>query len=119
IAQELVVNSKVAALMGYNPTPAALAVAPLATQAKVPEIVTGASASITTERSPYIVRTFSTQPQITVPMAQWAARHGAKRVITMVTDYAPGIETEKAFTDEFKTLGGEIIEAIRVPLQNP
>jgi len=119
IAQELVVNSKVAVLMGYNPTPVALAVAPLATQAKVPQIVTGSSASITTERSPYIVRTFSTQPQITVPMAQWAAKNGSRRVVTMVTDYAPGLETEKAFIDEFKALGGEIIETIRVPLQNP
>jgi branched-chain amino acid transport system substrate-binding protein len=119
IAQELVVNAKVAMLAGYNPTPAALAVAPLATEAKVPQIVMGSSAAITTERSPYIVRTFSTQPQITVPMAQWAAKNGSRRVVTMVTDYAPGLETEKAFIDEFKSLGGEIIETIRVPLQNP
>jgi len=119
IAQELVVNAKVAMLAGYNPTPAALAVAPLATEAKVPQIVMGSSAAITTERSPYIVRTFSTQPQITVPMAQWAAKNGSRRVVTMVTDYAPGLETEKAFIDEFKALGGEIIETIRVPLQNP
>jgi branched-chain amino acid transport system substrate-binding protein len=119
LAQELVVNDKVAVLAGYNPTPNALAVAPIATEAKVPVIVMGSSASITTERSPYFVRSFSTQPQIAVPMAQWAAKNGIKRVVTMVTDYAPGLETEKAFTEEFKAGGGEIVEALRVPLQNP
>jgi branched-chain amino acid transport system substrate-binding protein len=119
IAQELVVESKVAILAGYNPTPAALAVAPIATEAKVPEVVTGSSASITTQRSPYIVRTFSTQPQITVPIAEWASENGIKRVVTLVSDYAPGLETEKAFINEFKARGGEIIESLRVPLQNP
>lgn len=119
LAQEFIVNDKVAFLAGYNPTPNALAVAPLATEAKVPEIVMGSSASITTDRSPYIVRSFSTQPQIAVPMAQWAARNGIKRVVTLVSDYAPGLETERAFIDEFKATGGEIVEALRVPLQNP
>jgi branched-chain amino acid transport system substrate-binding protein len=119
IAQEFVVNQKVAILAGYNPTPTALAVAPIATEAKIPEIVTGSSASITTQRSPYIVRTFSTQAQITVPIAQWAVKNGIKRVVTLVADYAPGLETEKAFVEEFKAKGGDIIESLRVPLQNP
>jgi branched-chain amino acid transport system substrate-binding protein len=119
IAQELVVNNKVVALLGYNPTPTALAVAPLATEAKIPQVVMGSSTSIITERSPYIVRTFGTQPQITVPMAQWAAMNGLKRVVTLVSDYAPGLETEKAFIEEFKARGGEIVASLRVPLQNP
>src|SRR5262249_11075299 len=118
IAQEYVVNDKVAVLAGYNPTPLALAVAPIATEAKVPQVVMGSSTSIITDRSPYIVRTFSTQPQITVPMAQWAAKNGIKRVVTVVSDYAPGLETEKAFVGEFKALGGEIVESIRMPLQS-
>src|SRR5947209_20519258 len=37
LAQELVVNDKVAFLAGFGLTPIALAVAPIATQAKVPE----------------------------------------------------------------------------------
>jgi branched-chain amino acid transport system substrate-binding protein len=117
LAQELAVNAKVSALIGYNPTPAALAVAPIATDAKIPVVITGSSTSIVTERSPYIVRTFSTQAQITVPMAQWAAKNGIKRVVTLVSDYAPGLETEKAFIDAFKASGGEIVEALRAPLQ--
>ncbi len=119
IAQELVVNDKVAVLFGYNPTPTALAVAPIATEAKVPEIIVGAVASVITARSPYIVRTMYAQAQVTVPMAQWAAKNGIKRVVTLVSDYSPGIDAEKAFIDEFTADGGQIVESVRVPLQNP
>jgi branched-chain amino acid transport system substrate-binding protein len=54
-----------------------------------------------------------------VPFAQWAGKNGIKRFVTLVSDYAPGLETEKAFIDEFEARGGEIIESLRVPLQNP
>jgi len=118
LAQEFVVQSKVAVLAGYNPTPVALAAAAVSAEAKIPQIVTGSSASVTTTRSPYIVRTFSTQAQITVPMADWARRNGIKRVVTFVSDYAPGLETEKAFVEAFRAGGGEIVESVRVPLQS-
>src|ERR1700676_4184754 len=39
LAQELIVNDKVNFIAGFGVTPAALAAAPLATQAKIPEIV--------------------------------------------------------------------------------
>src|SRR5262249_10986221 len=116
IAQDLVVNQKVAVLAGYNPTPAALAVAAISAEARVPQIVMGSSASIVPQRSPYIVRTFSTQAQVTAPLADWATKAGIRRVVTLVSDYAPGIETEKAFIAAFR---GEIVESLRVPLQNP
>jgi branched-chain amino acid transport system substrate-binding protein len=118
IAQEFIVNDKVAVLAGGNPTPNALAVAPLATEAKIPMMVVGAVASIITARSPYIVRTMYAQSQVTVPMARWAAKNGIRRVVTLVSDYSPGLDAERAFTDEFKADGGEIVEAVRVPLQN-
>jgi branched-chain amino acid transport system substrate-binding protein len=119
IAQELVVNDKVAVLAGYNPTPPALAVLPIATAARIPEVVVGAVASVITARSPYVVRTMYAQSQVTVPMAQWAAKNGIKRVVTLVSDYSPGLDAEKAFVEEFKADGGEIVESVRVPLQNP
>jgi branched-chain amino acid transport system substrate-binding protein len=119
IAQELIVNEKVNALAGFGVTPAALAVAPLATEAKIPEIVTAAGTSIITERSPYIARTSFTLAQSTVPMADWAAANGIKKVVTMISDYAPGIDAEKSFKAEFTAKGGEIIDSIRFPLANP
>jgi branched-chain amino acid transport system substrate-binding protein len=119
IAQEMIVNDKVNFLAGFGVTPAALAVAPLATEAKVPEIVTAAGTSIITEKSPYIARTSFTLAQSTVPMADWAAQNGIKKVVTMVSDYAPGADAEKSFKDEFTKQGGEVLETIRFPLANP
>src|ERR1700720_2144978 len=56
IAQELIVNEKVAFVAGFGVTPAALSVAPLSAESKTPEIVTAAGTSIITEKSPYIAR---------------------------------------------------------------
>jgi branched-chain amino acid transport system substrate-binding protein len=119
LAQDLIVNDKVNLLVGFGTTPTALAVAPLATEAKIPEIVMVAGTSIITERSPYIVRTSFTLPQSTVIMAQWALRNGIKKVVSMVSDYAPGIDSETSFKDTFLKNGGEIVEYMRPPLANP
>lgn len=119
IAQELVVNDKVNVLAGFGLTPLALATAPISAEAKVPQIIMGAATAIIPDRSPYIVRTSMVTSQITVGIADWAPKSGLKKVITLVSDYAPGIDIEKAFSDRFKASGGEIIEQLRVPLANP
>ena len=119
LAQELVVNDKVAFLAGFALTPGALATAPLATEAKTPQIVMMAATSIVTDRSPYIVRTSFSVPQTTVPLATWAAENGIKKVVTVVTDYAPGIDVETAFKQRFEAAGGQVLLSLRVPLANP
>jgi branched-chain amino acid transport system substrate-binding protein len=119
IAQELVVNEKVNVLMGFGLTPLALAVAPISAQAKIPQIVSAAATAIITEQSPYIVRTSFTLPQATVPMADWAAKNGIKKVVTLVTDYGPGLDAEKAFKERFTAAGGSVLAELRVPLRNP
>lgn len=119
IAQELVVSEKVNVLAGFGLTPLALATAPISTQAKVPTIVMAAATSIITEQSPYIVRTGFTLPQVTAPMADWAPKNGIKKVVTLVSDYGPGHDAEKAFKETFTRNGGEVLAELRVPLQNP
>jgi branched-chain amino acid transport system substrate-binding protein len=119
IAQDLIVNDKVTFLAGFGVTPAALAVAPLASEAKTPEIVTAAGTSIITEKSAYIARTSFTLAQSTVPMADWAAQNGIRKVVSMVSDYAPGADAEKSFKDEFTKKGGQVLDSIRFPLANP
>lgn len=119
IAQELIVNDKVAVVAGFGITPTALAVAPLATEAKVVELVMAAGTSIITERSPYIVRTSFTLPQSSVIIADWAAKNGIKKVVSIVSDYAPGADAEKSFTERLKAGGGQVVESIKVPLANP
>jgi branched-chain amino acid transport system substrate-binding protein len=119
IAQEMVVNEKVGVLAGFGLTPLALATAPIATQSKTPMVVTAAATSIITEQSPYIVRTSFTLPQVSVSIAEWAAKNKIKKVVTFVADYGPGLDAEKFFKSQFKLNGGEIAGEIRSPLRSP
>jgi branched-chain amino acid transport system substrate-binding protein len=119
IAQEMVVQDKVTILAGFGLTPLAFAAAPVATEAKVPMVVMAAGTQVIPQRSPFIVRTGFTLPQNTAPIATWASKNRIKRVFSLVTDYAPGLDSEKTFTEKFKALGGEIVEAVRTPLRNP
>ena len=119
IAQELVVRDKVVALAGFGLTPLALATAPIATQSKTPMVVMAAATSSIIKASPFIVRTSFTLPQATVGVAEWAARNGLKNVMTLVTDYGPGIDAEKAFKSRFTLNGGKVPAELRVPLKNP
>src|SRR5256714_1548566 len=119
LAQELVTRDNADLLVGFGLTPNALAVAPVATEAKKAMIIMNAATSIITTKSPYIVRASMTLPQITQPMAVWAAKNGIKKVYTVVADYGPGLDSEKAFSEAFKAAGGEIVGSIHTPLQNP
>jgi branched-chain amino acid transport system substrate-binding protein len=118
-AQELIVNDKVNFIAGFGVTPAALAAAPLATQAKIPEVVMAAGTSIITEKSPYIVRTSFTLAQSSTIIADWAVKNGIKKVATLTSDYAPGNDALNFFKEHFSAGGGEVVEEVKVPLQNP
>ena len=115
LAQELIVKKRASVLAGFGLTPLALATAPLSTQAKVPQVVMAAATSVITEQSPFIVRTSFTAPQVTVPLAEWAAKNGVRRAVTLVTDYGPGIDVEKAFTETFTKAGGQVENRISPP----
>jgi branched-chain amino acid transport system substrate-binding protein len=119
IAQELIVRDKVNILAGFGNTPAALAVAPLATEAKTPMIVMAAASAIVTERSPYIVRTSFAQAQPVVVIADWETKQGLKKAVSVVSDFAPGYDSETYFKDRFVRTGGEVALTLRVPLLNP
>jgi branched-chain amino acid transport system substrate-binding protein len=119
LAQELVVNEKVNVLAGFGITPSATATAPIATQSKTPEVVMAAATSSITQASPYIVRTSFTLPQVSVALADWAPKNGIKKVVTLVSDYGPGIDAEKYFKERLQLNGGQVTESLRVPLRNP
>jgi branched-chain amino acid transport system substrate-binding protein len=118
-AQELITNDKVDFLAGFGLTPNALAVAPLATEAKKPMIIMNAATSIITTRSPYIARVSMTLPQVTAPLATWALNNGIKQVYTLVADYGPGIDAETQFKKTFTAGGGQIVGSVRTPPNNP
>ena len=119
LSQELIVNDKVNVLAGFGITPSALATAPMATQSKTPMVVMAAATSSITQASPYIVRTSFTLPQAAVAMGDWAPKNGIKKVVTLVSDYGPGIDAEKYFKERFVFNGGQVVESLRVPLRGP
>ena len=119
LTQELVTRDNVDLLVGFGFTPNALAAAPVATEARKAMVIMNAATSIITTKSPEIVRVSMTLPQVTQPMAIWAAKNGIKKVYTVVADYGPGLDAEKAFTEAFKKAGGEIVGSVHTPLQNP
>jgi branched-chain amino acid transport system substrate-binding protein len=119
MAQELVVRDQVNVLAGFGLTPLAYAAAPVATETKVPMIVMAAATSAIPQRSPFIVRSGFTLPQVTAPIADWSTKNGIKKVITLVSDYGPGMDAEKTFVKRFADGGGTIVESVRAPLANP
>jgi branched-chain amino acid transport system substrate-binding protein len=118
-AQELVVNDKADFLAGFGLSPNALAVAPVATEAKMPMLVMNAATSVITTRSPYIARVSFTLPQVVAPLATWALANGVKQVYTLVADYGPGIDAETQFVKTFTAGGGQIVGSVRTPANNP
>src|ERR1700734_1071626 len=118
LAQELVVNDKVA-ILGAGTTPSAMSMAPIATEGKVPTVVMISGTSVVTERSPYYVRTCFTLSQQAGIIADWAIKNGSKKAVSVLSDWAPGAEAGKAFEQHFTKGGGQVLETLKVPLANP
>ncbi len=118
LTTELVVRDKVQILTGYIGTPDALASLPIATQAKTPMLMIQAATSGLTSKSPYAARLSYTLGQVAAPIGDWAAKNGIKTVFTIVADYGPGYDAEKAFTAAFTKAGGQIIGGVKPPLGN-
>jgi branched-chain amino acid transport system substrate-binding protein len=116
LATELVTRDKVQFLGGFGFTPNALAVAPIATQAKIPMVVMNAAATGLSQHSPFIVRTSFNYAQMVPPIAHWALKNGSRKAYVLVADYAPGHDAEAAFMKAYKAGGGEIVGSVRTPI---
>jgi len=119
-AQELVVREQVDILAGFALTPEALGAADIATEAKKLMVVMNAATSVITEKSPYIVRTSLTIPQVNYTFGKWAfEKGGVKQAYTLVADYGPGHDAESSFAKGFTEAGGTIVGADKTPVANP
>ncbi len=118
-AQELVVRDKVDVLAGFVITPEALSSADVSAEAKKFMVVMNAATSVITTRSPYMVRTSVTVPQLEEAFGAWAYKSGVRKAYTMVSDYGPGIDAEGAFQRAFKDAGGQLLGSVRMPVANP
>jgi branched-chain amino acid transport system substrate-binding protein len=120
LAQELVVRDEVDILAGFALTPEALGAADVATEAKKLMVVMNAATSVVTEKSPYIVRTSLTIPQVNYAFGKWAfEKSGVKEAYTLVADYGPGHDAESSFAKGFTEAGGKIVGADKTPVANP
>ncbi len=119
LAQELIVRDKVDILAGFLLTPNALAAADVSAEAKKFMVVMNAATSIITTKSPYMVRTSLTTPQVNASLGTWAYKSGIRKVYTMVSDYGPGLDAEAGFSKAFKAAGGEISGTVKMAVANP
>ena len=118
LIQEAVTNDKVS-VIGGGLTGDLMAAGPMITEAKVPTVIMLSSTSAVIDKSPYYVRTSCTLSQSSGIVADWAIKSGINKVVTLVSDFAPGQESETTFKNRYLAAGGTIAEYIRVPLQNP
>jgi branched-chain amino acid transport system substrate-binding protein len=114
LAQELIVRERVDILTGVVWTPNALAIAPLATEAKKPFVIMNAGTAMITTMSPYIARTSFTLWQSSYPLGTWAAKK-FKTAYIAVSDFGPGHDAQEAFTKSFTAGGGKVLGAVRMP----
>jgi len=118
LIQEAIVNDKVD-IVGGGLTADLLGSAMLITEAKKPTVIMLSSTTSVIEKSPYFVRTSCTLAQSSAILADWAVQNGLKKAVTLVTDFSPGQEAEITFTNNFAAGGGQVTEALRVPLRSP
>ena len=118
LIQELVVNDKVD-VIGGSLTADLMPSAPLLTEAQKPTVIMISSTTAVVAKSPFFVRTSCTLAQSSAILADWAAKKGLGKAVTLVTEFAPGLEAEETFTNNYKAAGGQVAEAIHVPLRSP
>jgi branched-chain amino acid transport system substrate-binding protein len=120
LAQELITREHVQFLTGVVWSPNAGAIAPLTAEAKVPFVISNAAGAGITRGSPYIARVSFTLWQESLPLGTWAAQKGGlRKVYVAVSDFAPGHDAEAAFTKGFKDAGGQIVDAVHLPVKDP
>ena len=118
LLQELIVNDKVD-VIGGGLTADLLPGASLFTEARIPAVIMLSSTTAVVDKSSFFVRTSCTLAQSSGIIANWAIKSGLTKAVTLVSEFAPGLEAEETFTNNYKAGGGQIAEKIRVPLRNP
>ena len=89
-AQELIVRDGVDMLAGFLLTPNALAAADVSAQAKKFMVVMNAATSIIITKSPYMIRTSVTLPQVMETFGTWACQERAQEMLHHGDGLRPG-----------------------------
>ncbi len=115
IVTQLITNDKVKLVTGFVFSPAAISVAPLMTQAKIPMLIANAGTAWITDLSPYAVRFSFSMWDPAYPMGTYAAKNAAcKTAAVGYTDFPPGQDSALAFKTAFEKAGGKVVDEIRM-----
>jgi branched-chain amino acid transport system substrate-binding protein len=120
-ARKLVQGDGVAVLTGVVSSGEALAVNAYSRDSKTPLVLSGdAGADELTMPgpllNPYLVRTSQNGRSVASAAADWAYKKGWRKVVTIGSDYAGGIDVHFAFAQSFCKFGGKVIQAEWPPI---
>jgi branched-chain amino acid transport system substrate-binding protein len=116
LAQEMITRDKVDAIAGLALTPEALAIAPVVTEANMPTVLFNSGTHFVTRKSPMFVRVSFTLDMGILPVTAWAAQEGVKTGIVAVSDYVPGQEALKTYSEEFGKHGITLVDGVKIPV---
>jgi len=115
-AEELIVREKASILGGFYLTPDALAAASVLNETKTPAVIFVSASPLVLKQSQYFIRVGSGAWQTGFPAAEWAIKQNKKRAYIVVSDFAPGHDSQEAFRTQFTKLGGTVLGEDRMPL---
>jgi len=115
-ARKLVQNDDVAVLTGIVSSGEALAVNAYSRDSKTPLVLSGDAGvdELTMPgplQNPYMVRTSQNGRSVASAAAEWAYKNGWRKVVTIGSDYAGGIDVHFSFAQAFCKAGGKVIQA--------
>ena len=120
-ARKLVQGDGVAVITGVVTSGEAIAVNAFSRDNKVPLVLSGdAGADELTMpgplANPYLVRTSQNGRSVASAAADWAYHKGWRKVATIGSDYAGGVDVNFAFAQAFCRLGGQVVQAEWPPI---
>jgi branched-chain amino acid transport system substrate-binding protein len=120
-ARKLTQGDGVAVLTGVVTSGEAIAVNAFSRDSKMPLVLSGdAGADELTMpgplANPYLVRTSQNGRSVASAAADWSYKKGWRKIVTIGSDYAGGVDVNFAFAQAFCKLGGKVIQAEWPPI---
>ena len=121
LSQELVVRDNVDILAGYVLTPNAMAAGDVSAEAKKFMVVMNAATSVVITKSPYMIRTSVTLPQVMETFGTWAAtKGGIKQSLHHGDRLRPGPRLGERLPERLQGApAATIVGSVRFPVANP
>jgi len=115
--RKLVESNKVDFVIDSNSSGVAVACAPVAKELKTPYFPSAGATEISGDKgNRYVFQPCTNVRQEIKGVARWAVENIGKKWVLVVVNYAWGWSNQEEFTQYIKEAGGQVLEAVRVPL---